>query len=47
MVMGPGQGEAFAEEAGIAALFITRSSDGFVSHASAEFTRRFGEGATQ
>jgi thiamine biosynthesis lipoprotein len=47
MVLGPERGEAFAEGAGIAALFITRSDDGFVSHATAQFTRRFGEGATQ
>lgn len=47
MVLGPERGEAFADGAGIAALFITRSDDGFVSHATAQFTRRFGEGATQ
>jgi thiamine biosynthesis lipoprotein len=47
MVLGPERGEAFAERAGIAALFISRSGDGFVSHASTQFTRRFGAGATQ
>lgn len=47
MVLGPDRGEAFAEQAGIAALFITRSSDGFVSHATEAFTRRFGAGASQ
>jgi thiamine biosynthesis lipoprotein len=47
MVLGPERGEAFAERAGIAALFISHSGDGFVSHASTHFTRRFGAGATQ
>jgi thiamine biosynthesis lipoprotein len=47
MVLGPERGEAFAERAEIAALFISHSGDGFVSHASTHFTRRFGAGATQ
>ena len=47
MVLGPEDGEAYAERAGIAALFLSRSGDGFVSHATSQFTRRFGEGATQ
>ena len=47
MVLGPEQGEAFAERAAIAALFISRSADGFVSHATTQFNRRFGAGAKQ
>lgn len=44
MVLGPERGYAFAEQAGIPALFVTRTDEGFASRATPEFTRRFGEG---
>ncbi|HSC82621.1 MAG TPA: FAD:protein FMN transferase [Pseudomonas sp.] len=47
MVLGPEQGLAYAEQAGVAALFISRSGQGFVSRPSAAFTRQFGTGTGQ
>lgn len=38
MVLGPEEGEAWAERQGIAAFFVTREGDGFVSHATKAFT---------
>ena len=42
MVLGPERGLAFAEREGIAALFVSRAPQGFVSHASSTFTHLFG-----
>ncbi|WP_027896812.1 FAD:protein FMN transferase [Zestomonas thermotolerans] len=39
MVLGPQRGLAFAEEQGIAALFVRRGADGFVTEASEAFQR--------
>lgn len=41
MVLGPERGLAFAEHEGIAALFVSRTAQGFVSHSSSAFTRLF------
>lgn len=43
LVLGPERGLAFAERQGIAAFFVTREGDGFVSQASSAFVQRFGE----
>jgi thiamine biosynthesis lipoprotein len=40
MVLGPERGFAFAEEQGIAALFVSRTANGFHSQATAAFTRQ-------
>lgn len=37
MVLGPEEGEAWAERQGIAAFFVTRQGDGFVTHATKAF----------
>lgn len=42
MILGPERGLAFAERAGIAALFVSRAPQGFVSTASSTFTHLFG-----
>lgn len=42
MILGPERGLAFAERAGIAALFVSRAPQGFVSTASSTFTHMFG-----
>jgi thiamine biosynthesis lipoprotein len=46
MVLGPERGFAFAERAGIAALFVSRTDQGFASRATPAFERRFGAGET-
>ncbi len=46
MVMGPERGYAFAERADIAAFFVTRTDQGFVTRATPAFKRRFGAGET-
>ena len=38
LVLGPEEGEAFAERQGIAAFFVTREGNGFVTHATTAFT---------
>jgi FAD:protein FMN transferase len=42
MVLGPERGLQFAEREGIAALFVSRAGQGFVSRASSTFTHLFG-----
>ena len=44
MLLGPEQGYAFAEQADIAALFISHTDQGFASLGSPAFTRRFAAG---
>lgn len=44
MVLGPERGFAFAEREQLAALFVTRTDQGFVSRATPAFERRFGVG---
>ncbi|MEO4046396.1 FAD:protein FMN transferase [Pseudomonas sp. CAU 1711] len=46
MVLGPERGYAFAEQADVAAFFVTRTDQGFATRATPAFTRRFGEGDT-
>ena len=41
MVLGPERGMAFAEREQIAAFFVTRQADGFVTHSSRAFARQF------
>ncbi|RJG14397.1 FAD:protein FMN transferase [Pseudomonas cavernicola] len=41
MVLGPERGMAFAERAGIAAFFVTREGEGFVTHGTPAFERLF------
>ncbi len=41
MVLGPEAGEAYAEAHGIAALFVTRDGQGFVSHVSSRYRQLF------
>lgn len=41
MVLGPEAGEAYAEARGIAAFFVIRDGQGFVSHGSSRFLERF------
>ncbi|BAN47865.1 FAD:protein FMN transferase [Metapseudomonas resinovorans] len=41
MVLGPEAGEAYAERQGIAAFFVTRAGEGFVSHGSSRFRELF------
>lgn len=43
MVLGPERGMAYAEQEGIAALFIRRDGEAFVGAASPAFVRQFGE----
>lgn len=38
LVLGPQEGEAWAERQGVAAFFVTREGDGFVTHATKAFT---------
>lgn len=45
MVLGPERGFAYAEQAGIAAFFVTRTDKGFATRATPAFERRFGAGA--
>ncbi len=47
LVLGPERGLAFAEEHGIAAFFVLRDDDGFVTQVSSEFSRIFPEGGNQ
>ncbi len=47
MVLGPERGFAFAQQADIAAFFVTRTDQGFATRATPAFNRRFGEGAEQ
>lgn len=47
MVLGPDAGLAFAERNAIAAFFVTREGDGFVTRTSAEFERLFAAGEEQ
>lgn len=44
MVLGPERGYAFAEQAEVAAFFVTRTDQGFATRATPAFARRFGEG---
>lgn len=44
MVLGPERGFAYAEQAGIAAFFVTRTDKGFATRATPAFERRFAEG---
>ncbi|PTQ69946.1 FAD:protein FMN transferase [Pseudomonas sp. GV071] len=46
MVLGPERGFAFAEERGIAALFVSRTASGFSSRATAAFSRQFAKAHT-
>ncbi|WP_256657812.1 FAD:protein FMN transferase [Pseudomonas sp. 2FG] len=41
MVLGPERGMAFAEQAGIAAFFVTREGEGFVTQSTTAFERLF------
>ncbi|MDH1261539.1 FAD:protein FMN transferase [Pseudomonas sp. GD03944] len=47
MVLGPDAGMAFAERNAIAAFFVTREGDGFVTRTTAEFERLFAAGDEQ
>jgi thiamine biosynthesis lipoprotein len=47
MVLGPERGLAFAEQAGIAAFFVIRDGEGFVTQSSAAFEQLFAAGAEQ
>ncbi|WP_256679060.1 FAD:protein FMN transferase [Pseudomonas sp. AOB-7] len=47
MVLGPEAGLAFAERNGIAAFFVTREGEGFVTRASAAFEQLFAAGEEQ
>jgi thiamine biosynthesis lipoprotein len=42
MVLGPERGLAFAERMGVAALFVSRGEQGFVSRSSSAFSQLFG-----
>lgn len=44
MVLGPERGFAHAEQAGIAAFFVTRTDRGFATRGTSAFNRRFGAG---
>ncbi|MES2818456.1 MAG: FAD:protein FMN transferase [Pseudomonadota bacterium] len=44
MVLGPERGFAFAEQAEVAAFFVSRAEQGFVTRGTPAFNRRFGEG---
>ena len=46
MVLGPERGYAFAEQAQVAAFFVTRTDQGFATHATPAFERLFGAGET-
>ncbi|MBB2496422.1 FAD:protein FMN transferase [Pseudomonas sp. UL070] len=47
MVLGPQRGFAYAEQAGLAAFFVSRTDSGFTTRATAAFERQFGAGAKQ
>ena len=47
MVLGPVKGLAYAEQAGIAAFFVTREGDGFVTRGTAAFEQLFAAGEEQ
>ena len=47
MVMGPERGLAYAEQAGIAAFFVTRDGEGFVTQTTAAFEQLFAAGEKQ
>ncbi|MDO9623605.1 MAG: FAD:protein FMN transferase [Pseudomonas sp.] len=47
MVLGPEQGLAYAEQAGIAAFFVTREGEGFVTRTTAAFEQLFAAGEEQ
>ncbi|WXL27375.1 FAD:protein FMN transferase [Ectopseudomonas mendocina] len=47
MVLGTERGMALAEQLGVAAFFVTRSADGFVTEGSSTFERLFAEGDKQ
>lgn len=47
MVLGPQAGKAFAERNAIAAFFVIREGDGFVSHGTAAFEQLFAAGEQQ
>ena len=46
MVLGPERGYTFAEQAQVAAFFVTRTDQGFATRATPAFERRFGAGET-
>ena len=41
MVLGPERGYAFAEREGVAAFFVTREGDGFVTRSTSAFDALF------
>ncbi|MEX6503196.1 FAD:protein FMN transferase [Pseudomonas zhanjiangensis] len=47
MVLGPERGLAYAEQAGIAAFFVTRDGEGFVTQTTAAFEQLFAAGEEQ
>jgi thiamine biosynthesis lipoprotein len=47
MVLGPERGMAYAEQAGIAAFFVTREGEGFVTRGTTAFERLFAAGEEQ
>ncbi|SNR87608.1 FAD:protein FMN transferase [Pseudomonas segetis] len=47
MVLGPERGMAYAKQAGIAAFFVTRGANGFVTHSSPAFEQLFAAGEEQ
>jgi thiamine biosynthesis lipoprotein len=47
MVLGPEQGLAYAEQAGIAAFFVTREGEGFVTQGTTAFEQLFAAGEEQ
>lgn len=47
MVLGPERGLAYAEQAGIAAFFVTREGEGFVTRGSRAFEQLFAAGEEQ
>ena len=44
MVLGPERGLAFADQHGIAAFFVVRQANGFITHSSRAFARQFDGG---
>ena len=47
MVLGPDAGMAFAERNGIAAFFVTREGEGFVTQGTTAFEQLFAAGDEQ
>jgi thiamine biosynthesis lipoprotein len=47
MVLGPERGLAYAEQKGIAAFFVTRDGEGFVTQSTAAFEQLFAAGEEQ